>query len=348
MSCPEVMYQAYYPYLYQRPSTSASSPANGHRTAHFSPFTHQYDRFNVQRSLDQPSTSSESYHIPHHSHTPSHHSSTGSISSNGGVGSPGSPTAVSIRYKEEDTPNTKEGTSSSERRETVVDEEEEDDAGSTSSNSRAQYMSANCVVFTHYTGDVQTVVEEHFTRALSHLRDVKDNVANTKGNRPNYVTEYSSMTSRNFPPSFWNSNYQAVSVSSAHPSDFYSGDSAYHAAVAAAASNTTGADPWHSHYQQYAAHHHHRAVHEYHHHHNMAAQYSSLLIPPTSRLPAHMAAAATHQYHHSKTATHHRLHHDQTASHHALDATTSPYSTYSPMTGLEAQVQESSKDLYWF
>lgn len=76
----------------------------------------------------------------------------------------------------------------------------------------------------------------------------------------------------------------------------------------------------------------------------MAAQYSSLLIPPTSRLPAHMAAAATHQYHHSKTgvehwssshtaASHHRLHHDQSTSHHALDATTSPYSTYTSMTG---------------
>lgn len=74
----------------------------------------------------------------------------------------------------------------------------------------------------------------------------------------------------------------------------------------------------------------------------MAAQYSSLLIPPTSRLPAHMAAA-THQYH-GKTgvehwssshtaASHHRLHHEQTPSHHALDTTTSPYSTYSSMTG---------------
>lgn len=69
------------------------------------------------------------------------------------------------------------------------------------------------------------------------------------------------MTARNFPPSFWNSNYQAVSVSSAHHSDFYSGESAYHAAVAAAAaSNTAGTDPWHSHYQQYAAHHHHRYI----------------------------------------------------------------------------------------
>lgn len=32
---------------------------------------------------------------------------------------------------------------------------------------RAQYVSANCVVFTHYSGDVAAVVDEHFTRALS-------------------------------------------------------------------------------------------------------------------------------------------------------------------------------------
>jgi len=31
----------------------------------------------------------------------------------------------------------------------------------------AQYVSVNCVVFTHYTGDVATVVDEHFSRALN-------------------------------------------------------------------------------------------------------------------------------------------------------------------------------------
>lgn len=40
MSCPEVMYQAYYPYLYQRASTGAAVP----RPTFPSPFTHQYDR----------------------------------------------------------------------------------------------------------------------------------------------------------------------------------------------------------------------------------------------------------------------------------------------------------------
>lgn len=48
MSCSEVMYQAYYPYLYQR--AGAAPPVSAHpvpRTGPFSsPFTaaHQYDR----------------------------------------------------------------------------------------------------------------------------------------------------------------------------------------------------------------------------------------------------------------------------------------------------------------
>lgn len=33
--------------------------------------------------------------------------------------------------------------------------------------SRAQYVNANCVVFTHYRGDAASEVEEHFQRALA-------------------------------------------------------------------------------------------------------------------------------------------------------------------------------------
>lgn len=56
----------------------------------------------------------------------------------------------------------------SEPRHPVDDDESED------TNSRAQYVSANCVVFTHYQGDASTVVDEHFTRAL-------DKTPHTKG-----------------------------------------------------------------------------------------------------------------------------------------------------------------------
>jgi len=59
-----------------------------------------------------------------------------------------------------------------------------DDGGSddeTSCGSRAQYLSANCVVFTHYSGDVAAVVDEHFSRALSYA----DKTSSTsKGKQP--------------------------------------------------------------------------------------------------------------------------------------------------------------------
>lgn len=36
-----------------------------------------------------------------------------------------------------------------------------------STPSRAQYVSASCVVFTHYSGDTASTVDEHFSRALN-------------------------------------------------------------------------------------------------------------------------------------------------------------------------------------
>ncbi|GAB6030823.1 hypothetical protein CHUAL_007664 [Chamberlinius hualienensis] len=61
----------------------------------------------------------------------------------------------------------------------------------------AQYISANCVLFTYYSGDISTVVDEHFSRALSCANQSKGFVS--KENSP--------MSQRNFPPSFWNSHY---------------------------------------------------------------------------------------------------------------------------------------------
>lgn len=379
MSCPEVVYQAYYPYLYQRPSTAHSahsSPVS--RAAPFPPFSHQYDRFNVQRPLEQPSSSlgespaasaasaggashassaaGSAYLGLSHHHPPS---SVGSVSSGGGgVGSPGSPplSAPSLpRHKEEDSggPRSAEaGVADDEDAEPLHSVDLDSSRESTGEHGHAQYLSANCVVFTHYSGDAAAVVDEHFSRALAYA----DSKAATQGK------ESSPMTARNFPASFWNSNYQSPSGLSgvgglaasglgaagvagmgmagvSHHGDLYADAHPYHHSA------TTPTDPWHSHYPQYsAAAHHHRAVHDYHHHHNMAAQYGGLLLPP-ARLPAH-----AHQYskewapggHHP-----HHAHHGQSmAHHHGLDAGPAGYS-YPGMAGLEAQVQETSKDLYW-
>lgn len=67
------------------------------------------------------------------------------------------------------------------------------------------------------------------------------------------VSDTSSMSSRNFPASFWNSNYHSHHSTS----QVYHPDTVYHHHSTAA--NPT--DPWQTHYQQYtaaAAHHHHR------------------------------------------------------------------------------------------
>ncbi|XP_075232969.1 transcription factor vestigial isoform X2 [Lycorma delicatula] len=277
MSCSEVVYQAYYPYLYQRPSTSSTAQS---RASHFPAFSHNYDRFNV--SAYGGGTTAQS---------------SGSVSSGGGAGSPGSPLA---HKDEEATPPEQPG----------------DDEAASPGGSRAQYVSANCVVFTHYTGDVAAVVDEHFTRALSY-----------KTASPNSAKESSPMSARNFPPSFWNSNYQGSSGSvPSHHGDLY-GEPVYHNVPSAST------DPWHHPHYQYT---HHRAVHEYHHHHhhNMAAQYGSLLLPPPGRLP--------HQYHHAKPPPDWNR-----PQQHALDPGSS-YASYPTMPGLEAQVQAESKDLYWF
>lgn len=67
------------------------------------------------------------------------------------------------------------------------------------------------------------------------------------------ISDTSPMSSRNFPASFWNSNYHSHHSTS----QVYHPDTMYHH------HGTAGnpADPWQTHYQQYtaaAAHHHHR------------------------------------------------------------------------------------------
>ncbi|KAI8038615.1 hypothetical protein M5D96_008523 [Drosophila gunungcola] len=134
----------------------------------------------------------------------------------------------------------------------------------------------------------------------------------------------SPMSNRNFPPSFWNSNYVHPIPAPTHHqvSDLYG----------TATDTGYATDPWvphaaAAHYGSYAHAAHAHAAHAHAYHHNMA-QYGSLL-----RLPQQYASHGS------------RLHHDQQTAH-ALE-----YSSYPTMAGLEAQVaqvQESSKDLYWF
>ncbi|XP_006631573.2 transcription cofactor vestigial-like protein 2b [Lepisosteus oculatus] len=71
----------------------------------------------------------------------------------------------------------------------------------------AKYLSSRCVLFTYYQGDISSVVDEHFSRALSSYMegDGKKRVAELGSDSA------SPSSRRSFPPSFWDSSYPSPS-----------------------------------------------------------------------------------------------------------------------------------------
>ncbi|XP_048119218.1 transcription cofactor vestigial-like protein 2b isoform X1 [Alosa alosa] len=69
----------------------------------------------------------------------------------------------------------------------------------------AEYLNSRCVLFTYYQGDISSVVDEHFSRALSSYMEgeSKRRTADTGTASP--------INRRSFPPSFWDSNYPSAS-----------------------------------------------------------------------------------------------------------------------------------------
>ncbi|XP_063040101.1 transcription cofactor vestigial-like protein 2b isoform X2 [Engraulis encrasicolus] len=65
----------------------------------------------------------------------------------------------------------------------------------------AEYLSSRCVLFTYYQGDISSVVDEHFSRALSTYMEGESK------RRPTDAGTVSPISRRSFPPSFWDSNY---------------------------------------------------------------------------------------------------------------------------------------------
>ncbi|XP_061710572.1 protein vestigial isoform X2 [Cydia pomonella] len=315
VTCPDLMYGAYYPYLYGRGARSF------HHAPHF-----QYDRFNVQTG-----NGGEGYGAA---------AGVSSGSASSGAQSPGSPPhAAHLRAKEElSAPGraSADGGGSS----------ESEGECAAHGRARAQYVSANCVVFTHYSGDVAAVVDEHFARALA-------------ADKPK---ESVPMVSRNLPASFFNAAAGAACGVDLYDYDpwhqHYSGyvslvvpmvsrnlPTSFNAAAGpACVVDLYDYDPWHQHYSGYG-HAAHRHAAEYHaaaaaqaaQAHNMAAAgYPPLLL---GRSPLHA------QY--KPVEWQHSLEHHAPHAPHAAHAACSPYS-YPAVPGLEAQVQDTSKDLYWF
>lgn len=228
----------------------------------------------------------------------------------------------------------------------------------------AQYLSANCVVFTYYSGDISSVVDEHFSRALSQPSSYTSD--GTKG----HMKDCPPMSHRNFPPSFWNSNYQSSSTSvsgslgamasiSHQDLSSYSNDPYHTGALHASLHHQS--DPWHYTLPgQSSGHfaHHRSSVHDLSYPGvssvsaagaRFSPQYGSLLLQPSAVRSARITAACagldksteswgTARYH--EPISHNLSHMDSNYA--------TPYGGMTAaMTGLENQVQDS-KDLYWF
>ncbi|KRZ92676.1 hypothetical protein T08_12156 [Trichinella sp. T8] len=80
---------------------------------------------------------------------------------------------------------------------------------------RVQYLSANCVLLTYTDGDLAGQLDEHFTKSLSgkekgifiETNFVKEFIVSFKFCFLSYFVTTGGRHYRNFPPSFWNQNY---------------------------------------------------------------------------------------------------------------------------------------------
>ncbi|XP_029111781.1 transcription cofactor vestigial-like protein 2a isoform X1 [Scleropages formosus] len=137
--------------------------------------------------------------------------------------------------------------------------EEEECAHDKERPPEAEYINPRCVLFTYFQGDIGSVVDEHFSRALSQPGGASGSNKHARdGSFP--------MSQRSFPPSFWNSTYQP-SVTASLGSSLSSTLGSGHAEM------PFPADPYstaslHSHLHQAPPEPWHPAHHHHHHHHH--------------------------------------------------------------------------------
>ncbi|XP_067239287.1 transcription cofactor vestigial-like protein 2a isoform X1 [Chanodichthys erythropterus] len=122
--------------------------------------------------------------------------------------------------KMQESPETVSGSSSSFSNLSGPPIKEEDCAREKDHPPEAEYISSRCVLFTYFQGDISSVVDEHFSRALSQSNSYAPGSTNSKTTRGTSSWREGSfpMSQRSFPPSFWNSAYQpsvSASLSSA-------------------------------------------------------------------------------------------------------------------------------------
>ncbi|XP_041951337.1 transcription cofactor vestigial-like protein 2a isoform X2 [Alosa alosa] len=242
---------------------------------------------------------------------------------------------------------------------------EEDCAREKDHPPEAEYINSRCVLFTYFQGDISSVVDEHFSRALSQSSSYVPSSTSNKSARGTSFWRDGSfpMNQRSFPPSFWNSAYQpsvSASLSSAlsashselpFPADPYS-PASLHSHLHQATQ-----EPWHP------SHHHHHpyslggaistqgsayprpGMHDVYGTH-FDPRYGSLLVPsvrPHRLPPASVPAPGSSPCDISKS---------EPTSSSWTAAFTSTGSEMGQSLGLNVDAgiptQDKSKDLYWF
>ncbi|XP_061858662.1 transcription cofactor vestigial-like protein 3 isoform X2 [Colius striatus] len=182
-----------------------------------------------------------------------------------------------------------------------------------------EYLNSRCVLFTYFQGDIGSVVDEHFSRALSQASSFNPETALTKSKAAlsPLWRENSTISSQrsSFPTSFWTSSYQPPPppcLSGVHP-DFpvtapgtfptpdpgsWPGHSLHQTAPPPppAASESwhyplaSQVSPSYAHMHDMYMHRHHPHPHMHHHHpsSHRDPRYSSLLMPSVraARIPA--------------------------------------------------------------
>ncbi|XP_038622292.1 transcription cofactor vestigial-like protein 3 isoform X1 [Tachyglossus aculeatus] len=198
------------------------------------------------------------------------------------------------------------------------DEEEEEEEEEKDQPAEMEYLNSRCVLFTYFQGDIGSVVDEHFSRALGQASNFHPEPAiskNKMGLSPLWRDSSTLPGQRSgFPTSFWTSSYQPPpgpclggghhDFPSPTPSSFptaepscWPGPSLHQTAPPPA---PAGSEPWpyplasqvspsYSHMHEVYVHHHHphpHMHHRHHHHHHtppagshLDPRYGSLLMP---------------------------------------------------------------------
>ncbi|XP_074048391.1 transcription cofactor vestigial-like protein 3 isoform X2 [Macrotis lagotis] len=210
-----------------------------------------------------------------------------------------------------------------EEEEEEEDEDEEEEEEEKDQPAEMEYLNSRCVLFTYFQGDIGSVVDEHFSRALGQASSfpTESTISKSKMGLTPLWRESSTLSNQrsSFPTSFWTSSYQPPTrpcLSGVHP-DFsvtapgtfaaadpgpWSGHNLHQTAPPPPPVSeswhyplTSQVSPSYTHMHDVYMHHHHPHphIHHRHHHHPSASshldpRYGSLLMPSvrTARIPA--------------------------------------------------------------